>query len=277
MAASPVSRPIGRQHGFTLIEVMVVLVLVAIISIGSYALLDSFQSTDRALEARAEQLRRISMAMYRIEDDMRQVTARPVKNGYTGYEPALRGDADELEFTRLGAANLTGEPRGELQRLAYSLGFPEDSADSTSETGGLLLRRRWRVLDRAPDTEAITEPLLAGVDNLSFRYYDGDSEAWLDQWPPLGSNSGTGAPDSRLPRAVEMLVTTRNAGEMRRVYTLPQVASFISGSGGGRGPGGEEDPGDGAGDSGGAGDQPGTDEGSGEDSGERSGEARDDA
>ncbi|WP_237056253.1 type II secretion system minor pseudopilin GspJ [Microbulbifer sediminum] len=239
----PTSFPSCNRHsGFTLIEVMVVLVLVAIISIGSFALLDSFQNTDQALELRAEELRRVSMAMYRIGDDMRQVTARPVKNGYTGYEPALRGDSDEIEFTRLGAANLTGEPRGEMQRLAYSLGFEEEVANPAPRSpGGLLLRSRWRVLDRAPDSEAVAEPLLSGVNNLAFRYYDGDSEAWLDQWPPLGTNSGTGAPDNRLPRAVEMIVTTTGAGEMRRVYTLPRGvgATVGSGSRGGSGTGGD--------------------------------------
>lgn len=79
------------QRGFTLIEILVVLMLVSIISIGSYALLDTFNGTDQVLELRAEELRRFSMTMYRIDDDLRQLTARPVKNAYNGYEPALRG------------------------------------------------------------------------------------------------------------------------------------------------------------------------------------------
>ncbi|SDK20063.1 type II secretion system minor pseudopilin GspJ [Microbulbifer yueqingensis] len=232
-------------RGFTLIEVMVVLVLVTIISIGSFALLDSFQATDSALAARAERMRSLSMAMYRIDDDFRQVTARPVKNGYTGFEPAMRGDADEIEFTRLGAANLTGDPRGELQRLGYSLGFPEQpEAISGEEAGGLLLRSRWRVLDRAPDSEAVAEPLLDGIENLAFRYYDGDTEAWLDQWPPVGTATTTGAPDSRLPRAVEIRITTLGAGELRRVYALPEapVAGLSASAGGGTDADSEPDP-----------------------------------
>ena len=217
-----------RAGGFTLIEILVVLTLVSIISVGAFALLDSFNATDRALETRAEELRRFSMAMYRMDDDLRQLTVRPVKNAYTGYEPALRGDADELEFTRLGAANLTGEPRGELQRLSYSVGYAEsdDRDDLTTAGEGqvLLLRSRWRVLDRAPDSEAVVEPLLQGVDGLSLRYYEPQTETWLSQWPPVSSQVATGIADVRLPAAIELVLLTRNNGELRRVFALPSGA-----------------------------------------------------
>lgn len=215
-----------RSSGFTLIEILVVLTLVSIISVGAFALLDTFNTTDRALEARAEELRRFSMAMYRMDDDLRQLTVRPVKNAYTGYEPALRGDADELEFTRLGAANLTGEPRGELQRLSYSVGYAEnDDRDSfDDESRVLLLRSRWRVLDRAPDSEPVVEPLLQGVEGLSLRYYEPQTETWLSQWPPVSSQTGTNIADVRLPAAIEVVLLTRDNGELRRVFALPSGA-----------------------------------------------------
>lgn len=237
------------QSGFTLIEILVVIVLVSIISIGSYALLDTFNGTDRALQLRAEEMRRFSMAMYRIDDDLRQLTVRPVKNAYNGYEPALRGDTDELEFTRLGAANLTGEPRGELQRLSYSVGFVEGEEDSglDEDSGALLLRSRWRVLDRAPDSEPLAEPLLLGVDSLNLRYYDPDTEAWLDQWPPVTSRTSTADADRSLPRAIEFVLVTRTGGELRRVFSLPRIAATATGSSGGSsggGSGGESDNGD---------------------------------
>ena len=207
-----------RQHGFTLIEMMVVLTIVSVISMGSYALMDTLNGTDRMLTERAEQMRRFSMAMYRMEDDLRQLTARPVKNAYSGYEPALRGDVDELEFTRLGAANLTGEPRGELLRLSYSLGFAEEET-TLEEAGALLLRSRWRVLDRAPDTEPVPEPLLLGVEMLGFRYYDPDTKVWLAEWPPVDSRSLGSTLETRLPAAIELTLQT-SAGEIRRVFPL---------------------------------------------------------
>ncbi|WP_346839993.1 type II secretion system minor pseudopilin GspJ [Microbulbifer sp. SAOS-129_SWC] len=230
---------LNTVRGFTLIETLVVVVLVSIVVLGSYALLTLFNNTDQVLERRAELLRRYSMAMYRIDDDLRQLTARPVKNAYNGYEPALRGDTDEIEFTRVGAANLTGEPRGELQRAGYSLGFPEDddsnrSAAADENGGALLLRSRWRVLDRAPDSEPVVEPLLAGVESLNFRYFDPRTNAWLAQWPPLNERSTAGQVDNRLPSAIELVLVSRDGGELRRVFNLLQWGSATN-TGGGNG------------------------------------------
>ncbi|WP_444912991.1 type II secretion system minor pseudopilin GspJ [Microbulbifer sp. ZKSA004] len=223
----PVRLP--SQSGFTLVEVLVVLVLVAIISVGCFSLLGLFFDTEEVVDQRAEQLRRFSMAMYRIDNDFRQITARAVKNAYSGYEHALRGDEDELEFTRLGAANLTGEPRGELLRLSYSLGYSEDlESDSLTigvegedeDIGGLLLRSRWQVLDRSPDSESIAEPLLMGVESLTLQYLDPESDAWVAQWPPVSNTNSTTSADIRLPKAIEFVIITRQYGEVRRVFQL---------------------------------------------------------
>ncbi|WP_444933127.1 type II secretion system protein GspJ [Microbulbifer sp. JTAC008] len=218
------------QSGFTLIEVLIVLVLVAIISVGSFSLLGLFFDTEEMVDQRAEQLRRFSMAMYRIDNDFRQVTARAVKNAYSGYEHALRGDEDELEFTRLGAANLTGEPRGELLRLSYSIGYAEDleidslttgtGREGEDDIGGLLLRSRWQVLDRSPDSVPIAEPLLMGVESLSLQYLDPDTDAWVAQWPPISSDGSQTEADIRLPQAIEFVIVTRQYGEVRRVFQI---------------------------------------------------------
>lgn len=246
------SSQFSRSRGFTLIEIMVVLVIVSIIGIGSYSLLESFFTTDRVLTARAEEMRRLSMAMYRLDDDLRQLTVRPVKNAYSGYEPAFQGVSNEFEFTRLGAANLTGEPRGNLLRLHYGIGYPEqdsvrgrerDQGDDTT----LLLRSRWRILDRGPDSEPVAEPILDGIIDLNLRYYDRDTEVWLAQWPPASSTMTPGEVDLRLPEAIEITLVTRSAGEIRRVFSLPEYTIEY---GGGSGSGGDNG-GDSGGDSGG--------------------------
>lgn len=242
-------------RGFTLIELLVVLVIVSIIGIGSYSLLETFFNTDRVLTGRAEVMRRLSMAMYRLDDDLRQVTVRPVKNAYSGYEPAFQGVANEFEFTRLGAANLTGEPRGQLQRLHYGIGFPEESdwrdRDRYEDDDGsaLLLRSRWSVLDRGPDSEPVAEPVLDGVIDMNVRYYDGENEVWLSQWPPVATGSTPGEADVRLPEAVEITLITQTTGEMRRVFSLPEY-TITTGSGSGSGSGGGGDSGSEDGDDG---------------------------
>lgn len=272
----------SRSRGFTLIEVMVVLVIVTIIGIGSYSLLESFFTTDRVLTARAEEMRRLSMAMYRLDDDLRQLTVRPVKNAYSGYEPAFQGVANEFEFTRLGAANLTGEPRGNLLRLHYGIGYPEEDSvrgrelDEDDDTA-LLLRSRWRVLDRGPDSEPVAEPILDGILDLNVRYYDPDTQVWLAQWPPVSSTTTPGEADLRLPEAIEITLLTRGAGEMRRVFSLPEYAiESGNGSGSGGDSGGESgedgDGGDSSDDSGD--DRSGDDRGGDDEGGETPGDSQ---
>ncbi|WP_288129777.1 type II secretion system minor pseudopilin GspJ [Microbulbifer sp.] len=243
---APTSPAHGR--GFTLLELMVVLIIVSIISVGSYSLLETFFTTDEVLTGRAEEMRRLSMAMYRLDDDLRQLTVRPVKNAYSGYEPAFQGVATEFEFTRLGAANLTREPRGNLQRLHYGLGYPEEDRRDYEEDDNtaLLLRSRWRVLDRGPDSEPVAEPILDGVIDFSMRYYDGETQAWLSQWPPVSGTVTAGALDLRLPKAIEVTLITRTGGEMRRLFSLPEYSIVGSGgaSGGGASGGGRGDSND---------------------------------
>ncbi|WP_105104095.1 type II secretion system minor pseudopilin GspJ [Microbulbifer pacificus] len=250
---------LGRNRGFTLIEVMVVLVIVSIIGIGSYSLLESFFTTDRVLTARADEMRRLSMAMYRLDDDLRQLTVRPIKNAYSGYEPAFQGVANEFEFTRLGAANLTGEPRGNLLRLHYGIGYPEEESARSrdrdeDDDSALLLRSRWRILDRGPDSEPVAEPILDGILDLNVRYYDRDTQVWLAQWPPASSSATPGEADLRLPEAIEITLLTRKAGEMHRVFSLPEYTIETGGSsssGGDNGGDSGESDGGGEGDDGG--------------------------
>lgn len=268
------------QSGFTLIEVMVVLVIVSIIGIGSYSLLETFFTTDRVLSARADEMRRLSMAMYRLDDDLRQLTPRPVKNGYSGYEPAFMGVSNEFEFTRVGAANLTGDPRGNLQRLHYGIGYADEDDERyerTDDDTALLLRSRWRILDRGPDSEPVAEPVLDGIIELTVRYFDRDTKAWLSQWPPASTATTPGAVDLRLPQAIEVILLTRNGGEMRRLFSLPEYSVTASGTGGSSSGGGSGDDDGSDGESGGSssgsgGDDEGRDDGNGGNGGNEEGD-----
>ncbi len=221
----------NTARGFTLIEMLVVLVIVAIVGMGSYALLDIFTSSDQLLNRRGEEMRRLSMALYRLEDDFRQLTVRPIKNPHIGYKEAFSGRDSEFEFTRLGAANLLKEPRGTLQRLHYGTGFVDQTEDArravdsrfVDEDSRLLLRRRWQVLDPGPESEAVVEPLLADVEVFTVRYLDRDTNAWLAQWPPISNGSSPTVADRRLPKAVEITLISRTGGEIRRTFSLPDT------------------------------------------------------
>ncbi|WHI47074.1 type II secretion system protein GspJ [Microbulbifer sp. VAAF005] len=75
-------------------------------------------------------------------------------------------------------------------------------------------------MDRSPDSEPITEPLLMGVESLSLQYLDPDSDAWVAQWPPVSTTTSTTEADTRLPQAIEFVIVTQQYGEIRRVFQI---------------------------------------------------------
>ncbi|GMG88237.1 type II secretion system minor pseudopilin GspJ [Biformimicrobium ophioploci] len=212
MAASLAPRVIKKQAGFTLLELIVVVMIVAVIGIYASQFLDRFATANTVLEERADESRRLSLAFYRMTDDFSQVSARAIRDEY-GFElPALQGDSDRVSFTRLGYSNFQGEPRGVLQRLDYGVDYDQ-------EIGAVLKRVRWQSLDRGPDSAFQNENLLGGVDALRFRYMNAN-DVWLSQWPPLATGEEAKAGRYKLPKAVEVSLRLASFGEVVRVYHL---------------------------------------------------------
>ncbi|MEX2327123.1 MAG: type II secretion system minor pseudopilin GspJ, partial [Pseudomonadales bacterium] len=110
-----------------------------------------------------------------------------------------------LEFTRTGWNNPLQLPRSNLQRVAYSL-----------DADGRLLRHIWLVLDRAEDTVPVTQVLLAEVADFRINLLTSTGQT-TSSWPDF---SQFGDPADRLPLSVEVIVETRQMGELRRVIPL---------------------------------------------------------
>ena len=96
-------------------------------------------------------------------------------------------------------------PRGTLQRAAYRL--EEDE----------LVRYYWTVLDRTLSNEPIAVTILDGVEALKLSYLldNGDS---IEQWPPPTAPGPLGL--RQRPRAVEIILTLQDQGEIRRVVEI---------------------------------------------------------
>ena len=78
----------------------------------------------------------------------------------------------------------------------------------------VLIRRHWLILDQDYDTEAKDSEMLHGVSEFKLRFYDQENKAWVDSWPTdkLLVKS--------LPRMVEMILMTKNFGEIKRVFRI---------------------------------------------------------
>jgi len=195
--------------GFTLIEVLVSMAIFGVLTILAYiSLAQTFQSAD-ILNARMDRLQSIQRTIRHLSNDLTSASPRPVRSdvGDT-YMPAVMVSAANdfaLAVTHGGWPNPAGLPRSTQQRSVYLL------------DDGKLFRVYYNVLDSTYASNAITTEILDGVESLEFRLIQDNSEV-TNQWPPEDAQ-GRGA-DRMRPRAVEIILTLENEGEIRRIIEV---------------------------------------------------------
>lgn len=196
------------QNGFTLIEVLVALMVFGVLSMLAYMSLGQTLSNADMLSERMDRLQSVQRTISYLSSELLQTVPRSVRVDL-GDEPipALQSSLVSdfaLQLTHGGWPNSAGVPRSTMQRTAYRI---ED---------GELIRYHWNVLDRTVNNTPLTTVMLEEVDSLIFRFLQASDE-WTEQWPPLSTQ---GAPNSSLPRAVEIVLTLADEGEISRIVEV---------------------------------------------------------
>ncbi|WP_192811501.1 type II secretion system minor pseudopilin GspJ [Idiomarina xiamenensis] len=200
-----------RQQGFTLIEVLVVMMIFAIIGIASYQVFSQMVSADEQTRERQAQLQDLQYVMLTLERDIRQIVARPLnapnpeqRHRYlTADARALDSDSGALGFVRSGWQNPGMQlPRSELQPVIYRI------------RENKLQRLSYPYVDDANDEPDI-RILLSGVTALQVRFWlNGE---WLREWQRPGA----------LPDLIEVTLTVDGLGDIRRLM-LVNGGQFVS-------------------------------------------------
>ena len=199
------------SRGFTLVEVLVAVGIVAVIGVMALVGLSQAIEQQSIARARAERWREIQLAMRIVMQDLAQLHPRPTREelGET-FEPSLLASPTAqfpLELSRGGWSNPAGFARGTVLRVAYAW---EDDA---------LLRFTWPVADRTLATPPQRTELLTGVTSLEVRFRASSGE-WFSEWPPpelTGPMRYVSA-----PRAVEFAVELEDFG---RVWRLVETSN----------------------------------------------------
>lgn len=165
-----------HQRGFTLVETMVALFILAIVSSAGAGLLISSTSTSQYVRERENEARTLDIAQALIRQDIAALSARAVQPN-DGFSPAgnlfgeaPRGEEPFLRFVRSGWINPASvEPRSTLQSVEYVL------------QSGILIRRASLRPDATRGTPVSTRVLLEGIQRIDLGFVRGDqrSDVWL--------------------------------------------------------------------------------------------------
>lgn len=192
-----------RPFGFTLLEVLVAMAIFSVIGLGAQKMLRTIIDTHEKTRDQIQGFSELSRAFVILGRDISQTVPRGIRDEYGEPLPPLMLASGPylIELTRTGWSNPIGLARSNLQRVAYEL-----------NDKGELERHFWLVLDRAEDSEPISQIVLTGVDDFRILMLTEDGES-RDVWPD-------GETDLLIPAAAEIILETKAFGELRKVFNF---------------------------------------------------------
>lgn len=190
------------QQGFSLLELIIAVAVFALVAALAQAGLSAVVRAAEANREAAERSRQTELLLLRLDRELAQILARPVRGAYGDTRAALQGTAERIEYS--------------------SLGFFE-GAQVAPVRRGLELRGNELILweqvrlDAGPGTRRRETLLAEQVQRLRFDFLDG-GEAY-DRWPNQRQPG-----DAVLPRAVQIALELAQFGAVERVIELPENA-----------------------------------------------------
>ena len=193
----------GSVKGFTLIEVMVAIAVFATLSFSAYQVVNQVQRSNELSLEKSERIKQLQRSLVFLDNDFRQIVARPFRtNGVKVSDKLLSADEYLLDsesqgilFVRLGWKNpQQAFPRGEITKVGYRL------VENTIE------RLWWRYPDTPVGQKPVVTPLIDGVEELKFEFYDG--KKWVKIWDVK----------NQLPKATKVIITFKDYGDVERIY-----------------------------------------------------------
>ena len=191
-----------KNRGFTLIEVLIALTILALIGVLAYRAMSALADGEARLAAETSRWTTLDAVFARAEADLRAAVPRNVRHG-NAREPAFDAAVDAAGngmFTLTRAASAFGdEPGAGGQRIGYRM------------QGDTVQIAYWPALDNVDAAKPAVYALLPGVVQFRIGYLSHDGR-WVAQWPVLGE------PD--VPPAVRIELLLADGAHVERWITL---------------------------------------------------------
>jgi general secretion pathway protein J len=199
----------ARERGFTLLEMMIAVAIIAMITTLTYGAMTSTFKTKSAIEAQSGRYRTVRLAMERMARELSmaylsQNEDTSLIERRTFFIGKSHTDIDELRFSYFGHQRLYQDaPEADSAQVLY---YPQREPDKSDRQD--LMRREVRRLGNVKPEDAPGESDIVCDDiiSLKFRYYDLLNKTWREEW---NTTSSDGQPD-RLPTRVSITLTVHD-------------------------------------------------------------------
>jgi type II secretion system protein J len=191
--------PRRSRRGFTLIEVIVSLVLIAGIAAFTFTSLRSSFAMRDYMEQEDATDRSARVAIQKIERELRLAFLTKNTQAVNTYKTVFVGkndeDLDTLWFATFAHRRMYhGTPEGDQAEITI---WVDDGPDKNSK---ILYHRESGRIDEDPDSGGTILPLASGVVKFDLDFLDSQTDEWSEDW------DSTGSQQNKLPRAVQILL-----------------------------------------------------------------------
>lgn len=213
---SGLNRP--KTSGFTLIEVVIAVTIMAIIGVISYQSLDVSERSQRVLKENMKELARLDRVWLRLENDLHNIVNHSVRQQYGpgsgSILPPLQAESGGdywLTIMRGGHSNPLNFVRTELIRVGYRL---EDET---------LWRDVWYNLSSVDEEQSRGQKIIENVERIEVRLLKRNASSfsggpWLDRWPEADVNA------FEMPLALEVTLKLEDKAEIKRLFSIVEGA-----------------------------------------------------
>ncbi|MEL0550367.1 type II secretion system minor pseudopilin GspJ [Raoultella sp. TW_WC1a-1] len=194
-----------KMHGFTLVEMLLALAILAALSVAAMAVLQNVIRADTLTRDKTQQMQALQHTFGQMSSDINQIIARRSRESSSLFFAGryqLSSDDWAISFSRNGWPNPLGMlARSEIQNVSYRLRQQR------------LERLSYDQQDPLTGAQPTVEVVQEGVRAFRLRFYA--SGRWQERWDNTQS----------LPQGLEVTLTLDGYGDITRLFLITQGSS----------------------------------------------------